>query len=224
MTDTRDRLWRRLLAVPTAVVGLALAAALLENRLASGNLAATVADALPHSGVSNPVTAVLLNFRAFDTLLEIAVLLLALIGIRALRLPAAEREQLPHSSVFDHLLHFAAPILVVIAAYLLWVGATAPGGAFQAGAVLAGAGVLLHLGGLVRMPPTGMRLLATVGLLVFVGAGIASLLINGEMLQYPVAYAGAVILAIEVAATISIAAVLTAAFVGSERSEPGTAG
>lgn len=37
------------------------------------------------SGVKNAVTAVLLNFRGYDTLLEIAVLMLATIGVHSLR-------------------------------------------------------------------------------------------------------------------------------------------
>ena len=37
--------------------------------------------AIPDSGVSHPVTAVLLNFRAYDTLLELAVVLSAVLGI-----------------------------------------------------------------------------------------------------------------------------------------------
>jgi multisubunit Na+/H+ antiporter MnhB subunit len=40
-----------------------------------------LAEALPLSGVGNPVTAVLLNFRAWDTLLESIVLLAALLGL-----------------------------------------------------------------------------------------------------------------------------------------------
>ena len=43
-----------------------------------------ISDNLVASGVSNPVTAVLLNFRAYDTLLELAVLLTAVLGIFAL--------------------------------------------------------------------------------------------------------------------------------------------
>jgi hypothetical protein len=43
-----------------------------------------VTEALPRSGVENPVTAVLLNFRAWDTLLESVVLLAALIGVWSL--------------------------------------------------------------------------------------------------------------------------------------------
>ena len=44
-------------------------------------LALTIGDKLAVSGVSNPVTAVLLNFRAYDALLELAVLLTAVLGI-----------------------------------------------------------------------------------------------------------------------------------------------
>ena len=40
-----------------------------------------VATHLDTSGVGNPVTAVLLNFRGYDTLLEMAVLLVALLGV-----------------------------------------------------------------------------------------------------------------------------------------------
>ncbi len=42
------------------------------------------------SGVSSPVTAVLLNLRGYDTLLEIAVLLLALLGLIMAALGAKE--------------------------------------------------------------------------------------------------------------------------------------
>ena len=42
---------------------------------------ALVSSNMPISGVDNPVTAVLLNFRGYDTLLEIGVLLLAAVGV-----------------------------------------------------------------------------------------------------------------------------------------------
>jgi multisubunit Na+/H+ antiporter MnhB subunit len=51
---------------------------------ARDELARAVATHLELSGVSNPVTAVLLNFRGYDTLLELAVLLAAVLGILAL--------------------------------------------------------------------------------------------------------------------------------------------
>ena len=46
-------------------------------------LADQITAQLPNSGVGNPVTAVLLNFRAYDTLLELGVLLAAVLGILA---------------------------------------------------------------------------------------------------------------------------------------------
>ena len=75
------------------VIGLILLAGLLLASLAdlptpAVNLPAIVNDTLSSSGVSNPVTAVLLNFRGYDTLLEVAVLMLALIGMLAVGLPA----------------------------------------------------------------------------------------------------------------------------------------
>ena len=95
---------------------------------------------LADSGVSNPVTAVLLNFRAYDTLLELAVLLTAVLGILALG--KARPGYQPVGPVFDGLARWLVPVLILMAAYLLWAGAHAPGGAFQAGATLAAAGVL----------------------------------------------------------------------------------
>ncbi len=216
MTRIRNRIQRSLLASLTVVVGGALALALIETPQAGQGLTGIAADALPQSGVTNPVTAVLLNFRAFDTLLEIAVLLLTLIGAWALRLPRPRLERLPSSIIFDNLLRVSVPVLTIIAAYLLWIGAKAPGGAFQAGAVLAGVGVLLHFAGALRLTARAIRWLAVVGLLVFMGIGVALVLISGALLQYPLAQAGTLILVIETAATLSIAAILTALFVAVE--------
>ena len=46
------------------------------------------------SGVRNPVTAVLLNFRGYDTLLEMGVLLVALLGVWSLGTAARTEESL----------------------------------------------------------------------------------------------------------------------------------
>jgi multisubunit Na+/H+ antiporter MnhB subunit len=48
-----------------------------------GGLTAATEALLPESGVEHPVTAVLLNFRAYDTWLEIGVILLGLLAIFA---------------------------------------------------------------------------------------------------------------------------------------------
>jgi multisubunit Na+/H+ antiporter MnhB subunit len=201
-------------------LGALIAAALLRTPENDGVMARAALEALPDSGVGNPVTAVLLNFRAFDTLLEVAVLLLTLVAVWALDLRLPRTEALPASPVFSSLLRVSGPLLVVIAGYLLWVGASEPGGAFQAGAVLAGGCLLLRLAGRWNPGARFVRWAASTGLLVFLLSAVAMPALNGGLLQYPPALAGMWILLIETAATVSIAAILTALFVAREPEEP----
>jgi multisubunit Na+/H+ antiporter MnhB subunit len=195
------------------VVGWALLDALAYGE--GGQLAAAVREQLALSGVSHPVTAVLLNFRAYDTLLELAVILTAVLGVLALG-PA--RASYRHAgSVLRSLIRGLVPVLMVTAGYLLWVGAHAPGGAFQAGATLAAVGVLLRLGGDDRagLPATrALRWLLVAGVGVFVLVGLLVTVAGLAVLQYPKDWAGALILLIETAATLSIAAALALAYLG----------
>ena len=168
------------------------------------------------SGVSNPVTAVLLNFRGYDTLLELAVLLVALLGVWSLGSAAAHRRVNPEPVLLS-LVGALVPMMLLMAGYLLWVGAAAPGGAFQAGSVLAAAGILLLLA--CKRPPVqllgwSLRLVLVLGLGAFVAVGVSLLSASGAFLQYPPGLAGALILFIEAAATLSIGFTLAALFLG----------
>lgn len=196
---------------------LLLAWAFLEVQSGQANvpLSNRVRANLDETGVSNPVTAVLLNFRAYDTLLELTVLLAALLGVMSLgpqrpRLRAAE-------PMITGLIGWLIPLLIVAAGYMLWVGAHAPGGAFQAGALLAAAAVLAHLGGRpeFRLPnPTRLRLLAVAGCAVFSLVGLATLVGSGVLLQFPPDWAAELILLIELFATASIATALFLVYLG----------
>ncbi len=177
---------------------------------------------LATSGVSNPVTAVLLNFRAYDTLLELAVLLTAVLGIFALG--RARPGYQYAGSVFDGLARWLVPLLVLTAGYLLWVGAHAPGGAFQAGATLAAAGVVLRLAGRrhIGLPPAGvLPIVIAAGVGMFLLVGLILLGLGRPFLGYPPAWAGALILLIESAAMLAIAATLVLAFLGGRPQAPG---
>ncbi|MBT0652018.1 hydrogenase subunit MbhD domain-containing protein [Geomobilimonas luticola] len=200
---------------PALLALLLLAAALLTSLtrlpLPAVDLPAAVAGQLGSSGVSHPVTAVLLNFRGYDTLLEVAVLLLALTGILAVGLPA-ERPLLSLNQLVPTLARSAVPLMVLAAFYLLWAGAHRPGGAFQAAAVLAAAAVLLNLSQLQsRWLPTQhwIRLVVGAGLLLFVGIA-AALLAGGGLLRFPPGQAGLLILLIESGLTVSLAVNLAA--------------
>jgi len=184
-------------------------------------LAQAVSANLAASGVSNPVTAVLLNFRAYDTLLELAVLLTAVLGIFALG-PARSGYR-SAGPVFDGLTRWLVPVLILAAGYLLWVGAHAPGGAFQAGATLAAAGVVLRLAGQRTIGlPQGhtLHIVIAAGVAMFLVVGLSLLVLGRPFLGYPPALAGGLILLIECAAMLAIAATLVLAFLGGRPQPP----
>lgn len=212
-----------------AVIALALAfaavtaAAMLGLDPAAIDLRGPVAAHLAQSGVSHPVTAVLLNYRGYDTLLEIAVLLVALLAILAVAGAPDAAPPRPAHPVVQALARLAAPLAVLVAVYLLWAGAFRPGGAFQAGAVLAAAAVLLHLAGLLRgwgLPGPGLRLGLVAGFAVFLAVA-AVLAARGTLLGYPPEAAGALILLIESGLTFSLALILAGLFLCLAR-EDGT--
>jgi multisubunit Na+/H+ antiporter MnhB subunit len=207
--------FRTALALLLAAVAAGVGLVLLTEPSATG-LAGAVEQELARSGAENPVTAVLLNFRGYDTLLEIAVLTAALVSVWALG-PAPRIKETTPSPVLLGMNSVLIPLAPVICAYLLWVGKAEPGGAFQAGAVLAAAGVLYILSGRrprPRLPDAPMRWGAMIGLAVFVGVGVGVMGAGRVFLQYPEDLAGALILFVETAATLSIAVVLAGLFIG----------
>lgn len=177
-------------------------------------LGAAVAQGLPETGVSNPVTAVLLDFRGYDTLLEVAVIALAVMGAAVLA-PRQARPAPLTGPVARAAAATLAPAIVIVAGYLLWTGGARPGGAFQAGALLAGGLVLLEITGAVpwwRQGRTG-RLAAVAGTAAFMAAGLGVMAVTGRFLDYPgPAWGYAIILAIEAVAALSVAAALSALF------------
>lgn len=192
---------------------------------AGERLAAVALARVPESGVSNPVTSVLLNFRAYDTLLEFAVLLAALLGIWSLG--AADTAFQPAASVLDGMVAGFVPLLILCAGYMLWVGAYAPGGAFQAGALLGSAGVMLALAGHPNagLPSEGrLRILVGLGVFVCAMTGLLLMVFGDGFLTYRTGFAKWLILTIETAATLAIGATLAAAYLGGRPAAHTTAG
>ncbi len=208
---------RALVDLLAASLALALAWVLWVtlSEPAPARLGEAALSALDRSGVSNPVTAVLLNYRAYDTLLELVVVLVAVLGVVTL---GRERPGYRRAGpVLCSLVRWLVPLLILAAGYLLWIGAQAPGGAFQAGATLAAASVMLRLSGIDSAGlPGGLALRVTlsagVGLFLLVGLGVMGA--GRGFLHYPPAWSGGLILLIETAATLAIAAALALAFRG----------
>jgi multisubunit Na+/H+ antiporter MnhB subunit len=180
-----------------------------------------VASNMAVSGVENPVTAVLLNFRGYDTLLEIGVLLLAALSVLSVVPSPAIFSQSTPSPILILLLRWLLPFIILAGGYILWIGKYAPGGAFQAGAILAAGGILVSTAAVPfnRFAGKAMPFAMAIGLLTFIVAALATMMVRGNFLQYPLAQAGTLILVIEAAATISIAIILTLLFIGGNPEE-----
>jgi multisubunit Na+/H+ antiporter MnhB subunit len=220
---------RLLTGVLCAAVAAGLAAIVLLLPEPAPSLAQPVAAALPETGVGNPVTAVLLAYRAIDTLLEAVVLVPAMIAVWSLAADQAWSGRpgflIPArpSSTLSLLAQLLPPIGIVFGIHLLWIGADHPGGKFQAAAVLAAMWALVLLAGL-RYPPrvTGLRLrLAVVlGPLVFIAIGVSGIWLADAFLAYPEGYAKPLIIVIETVLTLSIAVALIFLLAGPPTAEP----
>jgi multisubunit Na+/H+ antiporter MnhB subunit len=191
----------------------------------SDQMIALVSSNMPISGVENPVTAVLLNFRGYDTLLEIGVLLLAAVGVLSVAPSTVVRADSSPSPILILQLRLMLPFIILVSGYILWIGKTAPGGAFQAGAVLAAGGILLATAAdrFNLSASKAMPLATVIGLLTFLMVALAAMMSGGNYLQYPEPLAGTLILVIEAAATLSIAVVLVRLFVGVKSDTDGPA-
>lgn len=209
-------------------------------------------EQLPATGVDHGITGVLLAFRAYDTLLESAVLMLAALAALSLRQrvdPAADPEpasfqstSAPHtarSATFSWMVRLSAPVLLLAGLWLLFAGSSDSGGAFQSGAVLAALLILLRVAGAAPRwlaPPhlsaaqdrlnTGpSRLMVTAlvaGVVVFILAGLLGPLLGEPWLSWDPAWAFAVILTVEILLTAGIAAGLYALYLTLE--DPRAAG
>lgn len=146
-------------------------------------------------GAPNTVTAVLASYRGFDTLGETAVIFAAGVGV-ALMLGFGPRASLaPPAVTGDHhvVLRVAAKLLIpLIALFSLYVqfhGDLGAGGGFQAGVIMAAA-IILHalVFGLretmAAVPVKVARSVASLGVLLYAGVGIASMINGGAFLDY----------------------------------------
>jgi multisubunit Na+/H+ antiporter MnhB subunit len=187
-----------------------------------------VAQALGSSGVTHPVTAVLLNFRLYDTWLELGVLLLALLGVLAVsgrQDLAGLASRRTRNILLPWLVKGLAPIVFLATTHLLWLGDHAPGGAFQAGVVLAAGLVLLWLSGhpsvtLLRPAVWRVCLVAGFGAILLMAA-LTTLAEASIGLEYPAKWAALLILLLESIATLTIGVTLASLAVLSQTGDAG---
>ncbi|MBE0497067.1 MAG: hypothetical protein IBX45_11680 [Campylobacterales bacterium] len=202
------------------LLGCALGFALWELQEALHVRPTYVQEALHVSGVSHPVTAVLLNFRAFDTLLEVTVLLVAFLAFLGLAPTAKHAIFFRPGGMPKFLVRTLSPFFLVGVTYLWLIGGVDSGGAFQAAALLATLIIFYRLSGYkfgYKISPFYVRVGAVFGLAFFLFMGALSL-VWGEFFTYKNALAGGVILTIEFFLTFTLGILLAGFFVGNEPS------
>lgn len=187
------------------------------------SLGREVAANLAATGVGNPITAVLMAFRALDTLLEAVVVLLALLGVWSLSpdgvwggRPGPRYNADPHG-VLAFIARVLPPIGVIVGIYIFWVGADHPGGKFQGATIVAAMWLVALVAGLVDTPAIGRRALRAwlvLGPAVFLVIGVIGALRAGAFLAYPESMAKPMILAIEFALMPSLALTLALIMAG----------
>jgi multisubunit Na+/H+ antiporter MnhB subunit len=221
--------FRLVTGVLCCVVVAALAANLFLLPEHAPTLAPAAAANLTSIGLGNPITGVLMAYRALDTLLEKVVLILALIGVWSLApdalwggIPGPPRHG-PADGPVIFLARLLPPVGIVIGVYLLWVAADEPGGAFQGGALLAAMWLLAMMAGLAPAPAISgrwLRLALVGGPLVFLAIGLAGFGLAGTFLAYPESYAKPLIIVIELALMVSIAVTLGLLVAGPPQRPP----
>jgi multisubunit Na+/H+ antiporter MnhB subunit len=215
---------RTLAALLAAAVTLALIVAVLTLPEPAPTLAPEAMAAIGPVGVANPITAVLLAYRAMDTLLEAIVLVFALIGVWSLAPDAAwggrpgPLHRADPDGVLAYLARILPPVGLVVGLYIFWAGADAPGGKFQGATIVAAMWLLVIMAGLADIPPISRRWLRiglVAGPLAFIAIGFVGAVAAGAFLAYPDGLAKPLIVVVELALMPTLTLILALLLAGA---------
>jgi multicomponent Na+:H+ antiporter subunit B len=149
-------------------------------------------------GIPNVVTSVLASYRGYDTFGEVVVIftagiaVLMLLGHCAPGSAGAARPPLrDNQRVLRVIAKLLIPFILLFALYVQFHGDFGPGGGFQAGVIFASALILYALvfgldAARRGVPMRVLRPLIALGVLLYGGVGIATLLLGGAFLDYDV--------------------------------------
>ncbi len=159
-----------------------------------------IEKSVEETSVPNVVTAVLADYRGYDTMFETAVIYTAGIAVLALlrrrgrrKDPARTKNGIPveahKSSIAQFMVRQLVPFIQLFALYVVAHGHHSPGGGFQGGVILAASFVLLGLSFNVQVVRRRVGDVAQVfsgglGVLLYVGVGLLCLGLGGAFLDY----------------------------------------
>ncbi len=153
---------------------------------------------MEETSVPNMVTAVLADYRGYDTMFETIVIFCAGITVlTVLRRTHRKKEKIarprPSRKDADIILQAASRILVpvmqIFALYVVAHGHHSPGGGFQGGVILGASFILMAISYdlkmvLKRLKEKTVLRLSGIGVLIYVGIGAVCLLLGGNFLAY----------------------------------------
>jgi len=144
---------------------------------------------LQDTGSLNLVTAILYDYRAFDSMGESTVIFGAVSGIVLI----LSRKMLPVSSkglsfIVKRTLGIMTPFIALFSIYVITHGHLTPGGGFQGGVILAAISIIFSIvyGSAFdyrRYSPQTKTVLETVGAMTFLGFGLAGIVMEGAFLN-----------------------------------------
>ncbi len=143
------------------------------------------------TGAPNLVTAVVLNYRALDTLGEITVLFIASLGVGVFlslqkkKDTTKDTKNLPEASLIVRRgSQFLFPLILLFGGYIFLHGHLTPGGGFQGGSVIASAFLLMFLGNTgYRLRQRPLAVTESLAGITFVIIGLIGLGIGGYFLN-----------------------------------------
>ena len=147
--------------------------------------------------VPNMVTAVLADYRGFDTMFETVVVFIAGMAVLAIlkgsgRRRSGKREHEVEAEpdlIVTNTVRLIVPVIQIFAFYVLAHGHVSPGGGFQGGVVMGASFILVALAwdldvALARFSMERCILVAALGIVLYGGIGFLSMLLGGEFLDY----------------------------------------
>jgi len=161
-----------------------------------------IEHSMEDTGVPNLVTAVLADYRGYDTMFETVVVLIAGLSVMAiLRVMnqgrGGARPMPPHHArerpdiVISTTCSLLTPLLQLFALYVIAHGHHSPGGGFQGGVILGASFILQAIAtnlktALKRFPEKRFVVLALAGIAIYAGFGIACEFLGENFLNYGV--------------------------------------
>ncbi len=134
-------------------------------------------------GSANEVTSIVVNYRGFDTLGEVTVLFISIIGLTMLIGGVVGKKLRQPSLIVRTGSRFLFPFILLFGIYIFIHGHLTPGGGFPGGAVIA-SGFLLLLLGLesYKFNTTASKIVESLAGLTFVSIGLVGLFAKNSFL------------------------------------------